>query len=232
MTNLLETAIGWLAPAVCITCGREGSTLCAVCSKSEIIPFGERCWQCNSLSPKGRTCESCRRGGSPRFVWVNTDYDGVAKELVQKYKFGHQRIAAKAIAGLMAETFLMFNTNEEAARLNYLAVPVPTATSRVRQRGFDHAALLAVHVSKQLGLKNIKALGRLGQDRQVGTKRTERLRQAENSYYVRTSELVEGRNILLIDDVVTTGATLQASAKALRRAGARRVDALVFAKRL
>jgi ComF family protein len=230
--SLVETAIGWLAPVVCIACEREGSTLCAACSRSDITPFGERCWQCNKLSPRCRTCKSCQRTGSPRYVWISTNYDGLAKGLVQKYKFGHQRIAAQVIAGLMVKTFLSFNVNEEISRLNYLVVPVPTATSRVRQRGFDHSALLAEHIAKQLGLRNLKALGRLGQNRQVGTKKAERLAQAEASYFAKKPKLVAGRNVLLVDDVVTTGATLQAATKILRTAGARHVDVLVFAKRL
>jgi competence protein ComFC len=230
--NILETVIGWLAPPVCMGCGSEGETLCAFCSASEIIPFGERCWRCNALSLRSRTCVSCSRNGSPRHVWVTTDYNGIAKEVVQKYKFGHQRIASRAIAKLMAETFLLFNSPEDIAANNYVLASVPTATSRVRERGFDHAALLAESIARQLGLPSSKILGRIGQSRQVGTTRSERIKQAEGKYFVRKPEIVSGRNILLIDDVITTGATVQEVAKTLRKSGARTIDALVFAKRL
>lgn len=230
--SVLETAIGWLAPVVCVACGREGSALCVVCSTSEIIPFGERCWRCAVLSPKARTCAKCRYGGSPSSMWITTDYSGIAKVLVQKYKFGHQRAASSTIARLMVDTFWAFNTSEGARLTDYLVVPVPTASARIRERSFDHAVLLAERVARHLQFPCSKALGRLGRNRQVGTSRSDRLRQAVNSYFVRKPELVRGRNILLIDDVVTTGATLQATAKVLRKAGASRVDALVFAKKL
>jgi len=75
-------------------------------------------------------------------------------------------------------------------------------------------------------------LKRLGQSRQVGAKKGVRQAQQTHSYYLSRPQQVAGRNILLIDDVVTTGATLKAAARALRSSGARRVDALVFAKRI
>jgi competence protein ComFC len=230
--SVMESVIGWLAPPVCLGCGQEGKTLCLACSNSEIISYGERCWRCNALSPRAKTCKSCRGNGSPLFVWINTDYDGLAKDIVQKYKFGHQRVASQSLAELMAQTFLHFNTTEDVRLSNYLVVPVPTATSRVRQRGFDHAALLAQCVAQKLKLPTSKALGRLGQSRQLGTSRSERLKQTEGKYFIRNPAAIAGRNILIIDDVVTTGATLQEVAKTLRKAGAHRVDALVFAKRL
>jgi ComF family protein len=152
--------------------------------------------------------------------------------MIQIYKFAHQRVAANSISELMAETFLTYNSAEDLANNNYLVVPVPTATSRVRQRGFDHSTLLAGMVAKRLNLKSSKAMIRLGQSRQVGKTRTERFRQAEGRYLVIKSKEVLNRNILLVDDVVTTGATLSSAAKALRSAGAKKLDALVFAKRL
>jgi competence protein ComFC len=230
--RVLDTVIGWLAPPVCLGCGVEGFSFCFECSIANIIPFGERCFNCNAISVNSATCGKCKNNGPPRHVWVSTDYEGVIKNLVQLYKFGHQRVAAKSIANLMSETFLFFNSNEEILKTNYLVVAVPTATSRVRQRGFDHSALLALAVAKNLKLPYKNVMQRLGQSRQVGKSRTERFKQADGKYVVIKPDIVAGRNILLIDDVVTTGATLCSVTKALRKAGAKRVDALVFAKRL
>lgn len=230
--NALDSVVGWFAPTVCLGCGIEGSALCQVCAYSEIIPFGERCWSCAALSPRAQTCSNCRRGGSPRCIWIATDYDALAKRLVQKYKFGCQRSAAGPLASLMAQTFWTFNSKDHIQKSNYLVVPVPTATSRVRQRGFDHSAHLAKQLANKLELLTSQPLVRIGQTRQVGTKRQQRVAQAQNSYKVCKPAAVAGRNILLVDDVITTGATLQAASQKLREAGARHVDALVFAKRL
>ncbi len=230
--SILDAAIGWLAPPQCLGCGLEGSALCVACLAAEIIPYGAHCFGCGAVSPDGRTCPKCRKAGTPRSVWVSTNYEGLARNLVKKYKFGHQRIVAETLAELMADTFLAFNSQAGAQKANYLAVPVPTATHRVRRRSFDHAAWLARAIAKKLGLENSQVLNRLGQTQQVGALRATRLNQTEGNYFIRYAYKVKGRNILLIDDVVTTGATLRAATKALRAAGARHVDALVFAKRL
>jgi competence protein ComFC len=199
---------------------------------AEIIPYGERCFGCGKLSPRSQTCSACRSHNSPNFVWVSTDYETTARDLVQRLKFHHQRAAANAIGQVMNSTFLYFNPAWLVQKKNYLIISLPTATSRIRQRGFDHTALIATKVSRQLKIENKNLLQRLGQSRQVGAKRYLRRRQLKDMFYVSAPEALKGRNILLIDDVVTTGATLQEAAKTLRRAGARSVDALVFAKKL
>jgi len=229
--SLLEAAIGWVAPPQCIACGQEGSTLCLGCSTSEIVPYGERCWLCNGLGPGGRTCGACRLS-SPAHVWITTSYGGTAKQLIKAYKFDHQRAAAVVLSQLMAETFFDFNHQDILKRLNYLLVPVPTATSRIRQRSFGHSELLARKLTLRLGLQYANALSRLGQSRQVGAKRADRMTQMADKFWVRNPSLVNGRKILLVDDVITTGATLYSASKSLRLAGSARVDALIFAKRL
>lgn len=228
---VLDKLIGLIAPPNCLVCGQEGSTLCSECAKAQLVPYGERCFSCGAISPSARTCEKCRPG-APRYVWVSTNYEAAARELVKIYKFGHQRAAGDSLASLMIGTLLRFNEIQELRDLNYLIVPVPTATSRIRQRSFDHSSYLARRIARKLKTRHLNALARIGQTRQVGAERSVRLAQPAGNYLVRYPNLVEGRNILLIDDVVTTGATLRASTKALRAAGAARVDALVFAKRL
>jgi ComF family protein len=230
--SFLEAAIGWIAPSECVGCGAEGSSLCLACTFSEITPYGEKCFRCARLSIRSKTCPTCRASGAPGFVWVHTDYEATAKNLVQKYKFAHQRSAATDISRMMAETFLAQNEDAQISKKNYLLVPVPTASSRVRQRSFDHSALLAKSASKALGLDCRQALGRQNQNKQVGSSRRERVRQVKGAYFVKNEILIRRRNILLVDDVVTTGATLGEAARVLREAGARSVDALVFAKRL
>lgn len=230
--SIIETAIGWLTPPQCVSCGDEGSALCNTCYISEIKPFVSVCWLCSAPSRYSKTCSRCLALGSPDHVWISTSYGGVVKELVRIYKFKHLRAAALPMASIMTETFIRSGIGRLIPTADYLVVPVPTATSRKRERSFGHAELLARQVAIKLRLEKGNVLARLGQDRQVGSQRTTRLNQPKNKYYVRRPARVRGRNILLIDDVITTGGTLIATTQALRAAGATRVDALVFAKRL
>ena len=230
--SVLEAAISLVAPPGCVGCGAEGMALCNRCKQVNILPFGGRCAFCSSLSSHSRTCSSCQRPGGPRFVWVATTHEGLAQELVRVYKFGHLRAAAGPLSSMMKDTLLGSVGHEYAKAANYLIVPLPTATGRTRQRGFDHAALLAKNLSRQLGLEYCPGLGRLGQSRQVGASRQTRLGQQAGNYVVRRPRQVAGRNVLLIDDVITTGGSLLAASKSLRAAGAKHIDAVVFAKRL
>jgi ComF family protein len=157
-----------------------------------------------------------------KHVWAATDYDGFAKRLVQAFKYERAQAAAAIIASSMR------------AALPYLAgalvVHVPTATSRVRSRGYDHTGLLARALAKQLNLESAPALARLGQSRQVGSKRKQRHLQLSSAFRVKNSSKIAGRHILLVDDIVTTGSTLEAAANALKAGGAKTVDAVVFAQ--
>ncbi len=231
LMSLMENAIGWLAPPSCIGCGVEGTAFCEMCETAELLPHGGHCGLCDALSPDAKTCIRCRRGGAPQHIFISTDYGGAAQRLLNSYKFRHKRVAADPIAGAMVGTLTYFLARQ-ADKQDYLIVPVPSATSRVRTRSFDHAKLLAKTIAAQTGHDFYPALSRLGQSRQVGAKRSQRLTQQAENYYVLRPEKISGRKILIIDDVLTTGATLRAVYKTLRRAGAKQVDALVFAKRL
>ena len=227
-----EYIISAIAPLSCLGCGIEGQALCIACSTPEILPFGERCWRCNRQSLGARVCSSCRSFRGPTTVWINSDYHGLVQAAVKKYKFSHARSLAQPMASLMAQTLKLYNQASTINRRQYLVVALPTATSRKRRRGFGHSELLARHIAARLGLKNLNAIGRLDQSRQVGAAKLVRLNQLQGNYFVKHPESVANRNILLVDDVVTTGASLREAARVLRSAGAQRVDALVFAKRL
>jgi len=219
----VEALINLLAPHNCLACGDEGKLVCGYCRPDFCPILPPRCYKCKITSGNSLVCVKCRRESPLKHVWVCTYYTGLPKELIHSFKFDGAQAAATMVAGFMQETLPYLD--------NALIVPVPTATVRLRHRGYDHTCLLARQLSRLLNLPYATALARLGQSRQVGTKRAERLSQLTGAFYPKNTGLVKGAHILLVDDVVTSGATLEEAGRTLKRAGAKTVDAVVFAQK-
>lgn len=205
--SFIDKIMAILAPHDCLGCFAEGALLCQTCLAA--LP---------SAAPK--------RLDGPDLVLVHsaTLYSGVAKDLIWKLKSSGAQEAARIMASAMLK--LLPASNDR------LIVPVPTATTRVRQRGYDQAVLLAKEISHQSHLPWSKVLVRHGQAHQVGAARGQRIHQLSAAFRIRSGNLVDvdGRYIVLVDDVVTTGATLETVAKVLKQAGAQHVSAITFAQ--
>ena len=156
-------------------------------------------------------------------VFVATEYIDVYEDLVHAYKFDVRRQAAEPIATIMSRIKV-----DNAV----LLCPLPTASARIRERGFDHTKLLTRQLRKITGQSFTAALKRRSNTRQLGATRTQRMRQLQDEFFVEDAAPVKGAHVLLIDDVITTGASLAAAAKTLKESGAKKVDALVFAQKL
>lgn len=220
--RLVEQFFRVLAPSNCLQCGAEGRLVCAWCVETALPEVAERCYRCNALSRGSTTCPACRRHTVIRHLWKRTDYTKIARELIHTMKFQYSSEAAEAIAAELVNTI-------PALPPNTLIINVPAATSHVRQRGFDHARTIAVELSRLTGYGFIPALTRSGQQRQVGSGRQTRLAQMKGVFRVRRPLLIKDASVLLVDDVLTTGATIESAALTLKAAGAKSVDAVIFA---
>lgn len=215
---VLDWLIGCLTPHECLGCGREGALLCALCS--DLLPeIPNRCYRCRKVTKDSQTCQKCRKASRLAAVYVCTEYEGVAKDLIGRLKFSGAQAAARSIAQALAP---LLTTHT-------VIVPVPTATSRVRRRGYDQAKLIAKRLARQTGLEYRDCLARLGQAHQVGASRQQRLKQLSGAYRIKRP-LKANQTVLLVDDVLTTGATLEGAAATLKSAGIKRIEAIVFAQ--
>lgn len=175
---------------------------------------------CGAQTEDFSTCKKCRRETIIENVWVAVDYSGTVKDLVHGFKYERQRSSARDLAGLIDRSLPYIDKDT-------IVVHIPTATTRVRSRGYDHALLLAKELANMRGFKHQKLLGRIGQSQQMGTSRKDRLKQTEKSFVATRPSLTEGAHVLLVDDVLTTGSTLRAASKELKRAGAKTISATV-----
>lgn len=156
-------------------------------------------------------------------VWAALEYEGPARALVGALKFRGATGLADPMAALMAAA-------APPERLCGALVPVPLHPVRRRRRGFNQAERLASALGRRTGLQVVDCLAREGSNlRQVGRDRSARLAGPAGSVQPRGP--VPARAVL-VDDVITTGATLAACATALRAAGSEEVTALVFARTL
>ena len=218
---MLDALLSVIAPHTCLDCGAEGTLWCARCRQTAFIA-PERCFRCHALSPKGRTCLTCQRSSALYSVQAATRYEAIAKQLIWRLKFERAQAAALEVAEIMAVR-LPFAPDT-------LITHIPTSTNHVRRRGYDQAQLIAKRLAKQMHTPYRMLLLRLGQQEQHTASRVQRLAQLNQAFIAVNTDHVIGQHIILIDDVITTGATLDAAAHALRAAGAKRVSALVFAQ--
>jgi len=218
---MLDSVLALVAPHICLQCKSEGSPWCAACRITAPLA-AERCYRCHALSDGGRTCKHCRSASPLYSVQAATRYEGCAKQLIWKLKFDRAKAAAETLAVVIAARATL--------TADTILVPVPTSTSHVRQRGYDQVVLTTRHLARQTGREYASALMRLGQQQQHTTTRAQRLTQLTHAYVVPHPELIAGQHVVLVDDVITTGATLEAAARAVKAAGAKRVSAIVFAQ--
>ncbi len=206
--EILRTVSAAVAPPLCAACGRSCRPEAVLCTRC-----GRRLGAAEPLLGKGPP-------GLDR-AWSSAPHEGVARDLVAALKFRQ----LLPVADLMADRIQWL---APAHMLSGVVVPVPPAPARLRRRGFDPAGELAAALAERLGTPLETCLRRRGRRRQVGRRRSERLGQPPR---IEASGQAP-RSALLVDDVLTTGATMTACAQALRAAGAARVVAVTFARRL
>lgn len=204
----------WLAPPACRGCDRPGVELCLSCLKS--CPVAQYvCPGCGWGTSHGQACIGCWRRVRLVGAAVALEYDGLARRLLLGVKRRADYGAAGILGALLARRVLMSDCLPEVVTW------VPSPPGRYRRRGHNPAELIAKATARQLGLPYRPLLGRLRSTHQIGLGRQERLQQIQGSFFAPLP--VASACYLVVDDVITTGATLNEVAAVLLQAGAREV---------
>ncbi len=224
LADVGRTLLSLMVPPLCLGCetvmGSEERWLCARC----------RVRVSRSVRPRIRTVEVGGSGsdaGGPLAFRISyaLDYDSIVSRLITDLKYGDK----PGLAGILAP--LMNSALAGAVSKDTVVVPVPIHPSRRRERGYNQSELLAVRIARARGLKLESDL--LVKSRstssQTALEREERMENVAGSFGVRRADRLAGREVLLIDDVVTTGSTLKECARAVLKSGAREVSACVAA---
>ena len=221
--------IVFLFPSHCIGCGRIGTFLCdACCQKLPGIPL-PICNNCGKPESTATLCPTCW-GWQSQIDGIRSPFrfEGVIRQAIHELKYRN----LKAIAGRLAE--LLFDYLQANPMPGEVLVPVPLHLRRLQERGYNQSRLLAKELGKLIALPLIDGgLHRLKDSLPQARTTTveERRRNVANAFACRNEKL-NGRSVILIDDVCTSGATLEACAKALKRAGAVSVWGLTLAREI
>jgi competence protein ComFC len=224
-------ALNIFFPTKCVACGQYGHLLCLDCLKTVDKISTSTCFECGKISKNGEYCQTCKKTNKPALnsILVACGYDSIPiKEIIHQLKYG-------GLTGLSEICGELIYERVQKVKLphDFVIIPVPLHKFRIRNRGFNQAELIAKYVSKRIGVHGGDALKRVKNTKnQVGLSRKDRLINVEGVFDCIDVSLIKGQNVLLIDDVVTTGATLNECAKALKSAGAKRVDAAVLARNI
>jgi ComF family protein len=226
-----------LFPRSCVFCGQDvppdqPGALCRTCLNSISRWPGLSCAVCGVPLPDGGArCYVCRRQTRGFRVCRSVGlYDGVLKACLWDLKYGGKDFLASTLGRLLADLW----RGEKANLIGDAVTAVPLHFWRRWRRGFNQADLLARSFCKEVGMPYLDGIlirGRATRS-QTTLRQEERAANVERAFRVPIPARVRGRRLLLIDDVCTTGATLEACARALRQAGARAVEALVVARQV
>jgi ComF family protein len=215
-----------LLPPRCIDCHRVGAWLCTECLNR--VPRVEPpfCTRCGDKVETGDLCGRCQT--SPlRIECIRSVayFEGALREAVHHLKYRGRTVLAEPLGNLMATCWARHAMPAD------VVVPVPLHASRLRARGYNQAALLAREMTRQVGLPlDERTLVRQRATApQVELDAAQRRENVHDAFYC-TSDALVGKQALLIDDVCTTGATLEACAVALYAGGTRGVRALTLAR--
>jgi len=217
-----KTAIEDKAILFCRACFADfqmvTSPLCPVCGMPFVSRVGE-----------DHLCEECLRkrpfyeAASAAYI-----YDGALMEAIHQFKYGSKSFLADSLGPLLAQFAQTWLTESN----EYLTIPVPLHVKRLRERGFNQSLLLARHVAEQLNTElDFLTLRRIKYTSpQTGLGKDKRRKNVRKAFEIIDPGAVKGKTVLLVDDVFTTGNTLNECARALKRHGCKKFLCLVLAR--
>ena len=220
---MLRSLIDFITPQQCAVCVRNTGVVCEACWPTAHVDRSATCPFCNGLSDGGRSCANCRRKHKLAGATIPWRLEGTVQELIHTYKYNHNRSIADYLGGELANHI-------DWAQYDVVSY-VPNDGASLRKRGFDHGRYLARATTNAAGVSLSHLLLRVRHTPQVGHGRIDRFSQVRNNFMLATARDLSGQRVLLIDDVLTTGATLAECARLLKSAGARQVWGVALAKK-
>ncbi len=206
--------MGKIAPHPCFGCGKTGIVLCDNCKYNIITEPFSACFLCGNAT----TLDVCAHHYVPICkAWVVSERVTVLKRVIDAYKFEYVKAAAHALVDLLDDALPLLPANT-------IIVPIPTASSHIRQRGYDHIDILARLFAQRRGLSISRLLERSSSKVQHTLNRSERQQEAGLAFRITNGAEVNSTTpLLILDDIITTGSTITSAARVLTSAGSQTI---------
>lgn len=246
--TVLRHVLSVLFPERCFKCGARGALLCEKCVNT-LLRYRPRCVRCardmcgggaqNTTGvPEGSAlCVFCKTHASPsrlpcdEIIVAQSYRTPPIQKAVRALKYHSAATLQETLAGLLwKKSAFAF---DGMVSDNAVIVPVPISAQRLRRRGFNQSALLASAIARRATLPFIdQALMKIRHTKPQSEtpRRSARIANMRGAFAVYRPETIRGKTVIIVDDVITTGATIIEASRALKHAGARRIIALVLAQ--
>lgn len=228
LQKVFSSLLNLFFPPKCIKCKMHGSLICQKCFDDIEFINTQICYKCSKLSGEFKVCNLCQKQSGLKRVIVCTHWQEPMKSFIYWYKYKKVYALKKKLGVLMAITFFKICRHK-----NIVLVPVPLHKYRLWDRGFNQSALLAEEVAKLLDVKVVNCLVRCKNTRpQFGLNKTMRPANIKGAFKFKKKYLlkISNKTVVLVDDIVATGSTLQECARVLKNSGIKNVWSLVLAK--
>jgi len=210
--------LDFVFPRMCYICKRHGNYICHECKKLLKRNLPE-CYVCRRLSPSYVTHIQCKKSYSLQHVFVAWEYNRMSSDILKQYKYKN----VKDISGILGEIFIrgILDSSFSCHLKDSLLVPVPISNARKRERGFNQMESISTDIGKFFNLEicNDLVFCKNSGEHKAGKSKSQRIGNQFNPFYIsypRRDYIKKFKSITLVDDVITTGGTLEMISKVIK----------------
>lgn len=218
---MIGKIVSIISSPTCIVCGNQATLFCKSCWQAQTEVRRPACFLCNMLTIDGKTCKSCKNKTKVAGATIPYRLQNFVLSSIYQLKYNFNSDMAQTLAQNIVE----FLPENNFTNIMY----VPSVGKSQRKRGYNQSKLIAKHVSKYIQVPVSQKLHRTKHTDLIGQNRLQRFESVKDNFIL--TKPCKNDFILLIDDVVTTGATVSECSKVLKAGGAKKIWVLAVAKK-